>query len=371
MTAQAQDTKSKKRDIRALIQADSTKEQIALALPKYLTPDRMMRVALTTINRTPALLNCTPESLLGGLMLCAQVGLEPDGRLAHLIPYGNQCQVIFDWKGLIELARRNGVHAVPKLVHENDFFMVEEDDGNGKTKVTHRVDYFKARGKVKLAYVRAKNGDGEFDYEFMTAEDIEKVRQDFSKAKDATAWKNSWAEMAKKTVVRRHSKRWPLAPEIAVAFDPKAEETPNAYTRPVFDKPKALFDVTPPPPETGPGVGDDDVPFDSPQPSSSPDKAAAAVNPSVTPESEANTQAPASEKPSHDYAKAVKGLLTLSAISEVELVSYLYREGKLPEGGPGTLKEMAKVAEVTLADVHDHWQSYAEAIKADRDKGKK
>ena len=81
-------------------------------LPKHLTPDRMARVTLTAIIKTPALMNCTPESLLQAMMLCSQAGLEPDGRLAHLIPYGNVVTVIFDYKGLVTLALRNGAKAV-------------------------------------------------------------------------------------------------------------------------------------------------------------------------------------------------------------------------------------------------------------------
>ena len=74
----------KKRDIRTLVQSDYIKAEIAKVLPKHLTADRMARVTLTAIIKTPKLLDCTPESLLQALMLCSQAGLEPDGRNAHL-----------------------------------------------------------------------------------------------------------------------------------------------------------------------------------------------------------------------------------------------------------------------------------------------
>ena len=101
-----------KRSVRDLISADKTKLEIAKVLPKHLTPERMTRVALTATMKNPKLLECTPESLMNALLVCSQAGLEPDGRLAHLIPYGNVVQVIFDYKGLVTLALRNGAETV-------------------------------------------------------------------------------------------------------------------------------------------------------------------------------------------------------------------------------------------------------------------
>ena len=100
MTTQAL-TKSTKK-LQDLIGSDKFKEQMALALPKHLTPDRMARVALTTLLKTPKLGECDPASVLQALMTCSQHGIEPDGRRAHLIPYGNQCQLIIDYKGIVE-----------------------------------------------------------------------------------------------------------------------------------------------------------------------------------------------------------------------------------------------------------------------------
>ena len=40
-------------------------------------------------------------------------------------------------------------------------------------------------------------------YEVMTTNDINNVHSNYSKASQSKAWKNSWDEMAKKTVLRR------------------------------------------------------------------------------------------------------------------------------------------------------------------------
>ena len=87
--------------------SDQFKKQLALAVPKHLSPDRMARIAATELRKTPALLNTTPASFLGAVMQSAQLGLEPGSALgqAYLVPYGNQCQLILGYRGMIDLAR--------------------------------------------------------------------------------------------------------------------------------------------------------------------------------------------------------------------------------------------------------------------------
>src|SRR3990167_6708687 len=76
------------KDVRALLTGESFKAKIASALPKHLTADRMVRVACTAAQKTPKLLQCTPQSFLLAMLNLSAAGLEPDGRRAHLIPYG-------------------------------------------------------------------------------------------------------------------------------------------------------------------------------------------------------------------------------------------------------------------------------------------
>ena len=139
---------TQKTEIRSLMDSDEFREQIAKAIPAHLTPDRFLRVALTAMNRNPKLFQCTRESLFQCMLDCSAVGLEPDGRHAHLIPYGKDCTLIIDYKGLLAMARRNGVSADAKVVREADAFTVREDDGTGQTTVEHSVDYRKPRGEL-------------------------------------------------------------------------------------------------------------------------------------------------------------------------------------------------------------------------------
>lgn len=53
------------------------KAQMALALPKHMTADRLARIATTEIRKVPKLASCDQASFLGAIMQCAQLGLEP------------------------------------------------------------------------------------------------------------------------------------------------------------------------------------------------------------------------------------------------------------------------------------------------------
>ena len=214
----------KANEVRKLLSQDSVKAQIAKALPSICTPDRFMRIAMTAITKVPKIANCTQESLMSCLLDCAQLGIEPDGRRAHLIPFdkkkkvNNQwvydctiCQLIIDYKGLVDLVMRSGkisnIHA--DKVCENDDFVY---DAGKVTK--HVIDFRKDRGKTYAYYSQVEYKDGAKKAEVMNLADIESIRAR-SKSKDSGPWMTDYDEMAKKTVFRRLSKWLPLSPEEA------------------------------------------------------------------------------------------------------------------------------------------------------------
>ncbi len=111
---------------------EKMKPEIARALPKHVTPDRMARVALTALRTNKQFAECTPQSLLACIMQASQLGLEVNTPLGHayLIPRKNkgtmECTLLIGYQGLIELARRSGqvraLWAFP--VYEGDVFKV-------------------------------------------------------------------------------------------------------------------------------------------------------------------------------------------------------------------------------------------------------
>ena len=206
--------------IRSLFEQRAVKQQLSLAVPRHLSVDRLLRVAMTSIQRTPKLLDCTQKSLLSCVMTCAQLGLEPDAFLgqAYLVPFKNkgvlEAQLIPGYRGYIALARRSGeVQSVSaQVVYEKDEFVLQY----GLEDILKHVPAEGDRGEAKGAYVVFRYKDGSYSFDFMSTEDIEKIRTR-SKAKDSGPWVTDWAEMAKKTVIKRHAKLAPLSVEFQQA----------------------------------------------------------------------------------------------------------------------------------------------------------
>ncbi len=233
-------------------------------VPKHMTPERLMRLALAAISRTPKLSSCTIESLVGAVTACAVMGLEPNliGH-AYLVPFWNgkikryECQFQIGYKGFIDLVRRTGdvdkIDAIP--VYENDLIVYIQGTESFILHVPYNmVKFLKAemfeeskyddastrlmkaivkgaltewlkknpqdQGKVTgyYSYYKLKNGSSGF--KVMSKEEIEKHRDQYSKSKDKNngeftgPWKDNFDAMALKTCIKQMVKFMPISIEI-------------------------------------------------------------------------------------------------------------------------------------------------------------
>jgi len=316
------------------LQSQKWEVEVKKVLPQYLTPELMLRVA-RTVATDPKFAQCTPESFLAALLKCGRAGLVPDGRNAHLIPFGKEVQAIFDWKGMVAMAGRNGVQVTAKLVHRNDVFRVQEDDGSGCTKVVHEVDFRQPRGEILAVYSRAKTvKSDEVDYEFMTADEVEFVRQTFSRAKDSLMWTKSWGEGAKKTVIRRHSKRWDLSPEDRAALMDD-DDTPD-FTAPQVVVSKPIFETK----QVENGTKDPNGETDEPHAETK------------QPEPETQPESVGNGKP--NYLKGVRNLCNIARVTEGELLGFLSQVGRT-DGSAASLEDLALTDGEALRLVYDNW----------------
>jgi recombination protein RecT len=104
-------------------QVQDTYPAVKEALSDRIGAERFLRAAMTVLRTNKALQACNPDSVLGGLFLAAQLGLELGGPLAyaHLVPYGREAQLIVGYKGFIELFYRAGARAVTvDIIREGD-----------------------------------------------------------------------------------------------------------------------------------------------------------------------------------------------------------------------------------------------------------
>lgn len=203
-------TEKKQKTIFDVIQAGA--KQFATALPKHINSDRFVRIAITTIRQNPKLAQCNQESLLGALMVSAQLGLEP-GVLGqcYLIPYGRECQFQIGYKGMIELLRRSGqlkdIYAYS--VYENDEFEMTY----GLDRDLKHKPNLQNKGNFIGCYCVAVLKDDARAFEYMTKEEIEAHGKKFSKTYGNGPWKTDFEAMAHKTVVKRMLKWLPLSVE--------------------------------------------------------------------------------------------------------------------------------------------------------------
>lgn len=213
---------------------ESMRPQIAAALPRFLNPDRMIRIALTSMRLNPKLAECTPDSLLASIMIASQLGLEPGIRgQAYLVPYFNSkskkliCQLIPGWMGILDLVNRTGkAQAWTGAVYKGDEFDWALGD---KPFVTHRPCGDETT--LTHAYAVARTNSQWPVIEVWNIEKIWKHRNKINKVGDSHysyAWPDQYA---KKVPLLQVLKYVPQSVELrtALSLDDAAETGGQSY----------------------------------------------------------------------------------------------------------------------------------------------
>ena len=278
-------TQAEHKSLAHLLTDPKIKQQIALALPKHMSPDRLARIALTEIRKVPKLAQCSQTSFLGAIMQVAALGLEPGGALGHayLIPFdkrgklangqwgvvGTDVQLIIGYRGMIDLARRSGqiVSLSARVVYQKDKFSY----AFGMEETLEHVPYEGTDpGEMTHVYAVAKLVGGGVQFEVMSRAKVERIRDESQGYKAAVAsaekykkpvdspWSNHFDEMAKKTVIRHLFKYLPVSIEIqrAVGLDELADAGINQHNAMVIDADSSV--------ESGAHEGQPGVSIDSP-----------------------------------------------------------------------------------------------------------
>ncbi len=231
-------------------------------LPRHFDSERMLKLALGALRTTPKLTNASLSSLLGSVVTCAQLGLEPNTPLGHayLLPFDKrekqngqwvtvetQVQVIIGYKGMLDLARRSGqiVSIAAHEVCQNDEFIFAYGLNE---ELVHRPA-MKDRGPVIGFYAVAKLTGGGYSFEFMGVDEVNHIRDkaaEKNRAKRDAAgnpiitgpWADNYVEMGRKTVLRRLFKYLPISIEslaFASAVDGQAIREPVPLEQVAFE----------------------------------------------------------------------------------------------------------------------------------------
>jgi len=226
---------------------ESTKE-LGKALPAHLSPERLVRIALTSIRLNPELTKCTPESFLGSLFVLAQLGLEPVAGRAYLLPFNNkrkdaagnwssvkEVQALVGYKGLVDLFYRHesALSLDMQTVHANDEFKFQYGTSS---ELIHRPA-MKDRGAVIGFYAVAKMKGGASAFKFMSLEDClehgKKHSKTYDKVKKAfypsSPWASNMEGMCLKTVLIQLAKLLPLSIEMQQAI--QVDETSRDFRK--------------------------------------------------------------------------------------------------------------------------------------------
>lgn len=214
---------SKVDDFRNSIQALGP--QFKSALPAHIPVEKFSRVLMTAISTNPQLQDASRNSLFASCMKLAQSGLLPDGSEAAIVTFKSKDGTVTATampmiKGILKLVRNSGELAsiTSNVVYKNDLFRYWIDESGEK--ITHEPNLDSDRGDIKLVYAIARTKDGAVYAEVMTKQEIDAIRNS-SRSRDSGPWSTWYGEMAKKSVIRRLSKKLPMSTDldIAVAAD--------------------------------------------------------------------------------------------------------------------------------------------------------
>ena len=207
-------------DFRSLINRSDVKQALNEAAAKNFSVDRLLRIMVTVVRGNEKLLDCTPKSLLAGIMSFSVLGLDPEPILGqgYLVPFWNnkkgclEATFIPGYRGYITLARRSGEIAsiAAEVVKDGDLFDYEL----GSSPFIKHKYAERDRGETIGAWALWKLNSGEIIPRYMPLDEINKHRER-SMAKNSGPWVTDFDAMARKTPIRDSIKFVPLSVELA------------------------------------------------------------------------------------------------------------------------------------------------------------
>lgn len=200
--------------------------QFQAALPAHIPLDKFQRVAATAVANNAELVQADRNTLYSACMKAAQDGLLPDGREAALVIFNTKdgdrwikkAQYMPMVAGILKKIRNSGElkELSAHVVYSNDRFDYYIDDTGEH--LMHRPLLDGDRGTFRRVYAIATTKEGGRYIEVMSKEQVDDVAS-VSKSKDSKGnptgpWRDWYPEMARKTVIRRLSKRLPMSTDL-------------------------------------------------------------------------------------------------------------------------------------------------------------
>ena len=208
---------------------DRYKLQIAQALPKHLSADRMIQMATILCAKNPALKDCSVASVIGAVMQASILGFRPVQALGqcYFVPYRNkgvmEVQFQIGYKGYIALARNSGqIESISaECVYKGDKFNYELGLNPSLSHVpsdeSDRSDF----SKITHAYAVARYKDGGHNFIVLNRRQIERLRLRNASQKAGSpsmAWATDYDKMAIAKAIKQLARYMPLSDEIQLGI---------------------------------------------------------------------------------------------------------------------------------------------------------
>lgn len=221
-------------------------DDFRMVLPAHISPEKFQRTVMTAVQSNPELLKADRASFITACMKAAQDGLLPDGREAALVTFNTRKKDSNGngWNTVVEVQYMPMVYGLRKKILQSGeikdiqtavvyrqeieagLFVYEE--GTERT-LRHKPlldpSFEPTDDDIAAAYSIATYEDGSFSFEVMRRSDINKVRQASKTGAVGREyqgkpippkgpWVDWFPEMARKTVMRRHSKTLPMSGDL-------------------------------------------------------------------------------------------------------------------------------------------------------------
>lgn len=207
---------------REYLNSDAMIERLNDVAGQYVTPKELVKSAMTSIIKTPKLLDCTKQSWAIALMQAAVIGLKigPPFNHACLVPYKDSKNNVINctfqpmYQGLIYLAMDSGIvtDVSAKTVYDCDDFNFDE----GSEPFVHHKwnvrDIEKRTNENIIAFysvIWTKLGRWPL-IKVMPKKEVDAIRARAKNQDGYSPWNTDYPDMGQKTVYKKNQKYAPI-----------------------------------------------------------------------------------------------------------------------------------------------------------------
>lgn len=233
---------------------ETHRDQFGVTLAGDVPTDKFMRSVFIQFEKNPDLYQCDPVSIIDACNRAAIDGLLLDGREAALVIYNMRdgdgwkkvAQYIPMYMGLLKRVYKSGFVSTVSVhvVYENEL-LVDETLGRprfvytagDREEIIHDPIVMGAPGKPAIVYSIVRMKDGSISRDVMSITRVLAIAKkqaknwDERESKLKGIWSSEFIEMAKKTVLRHHTKTLPKDARVEQAIQHLDEAEP--FTDPI------------------------------------------------------------------------------------------------------------------------------------------